>query len=1326
MFANPNQPNLNSDGIDLQPSELMELLATLKYSDERYRIAAANSSEIILDYNLLNDSIYHVTTRVTEIYGIPQYIEHAPDTLSQNGAIQPESVKDFQDVFQRLKEGEPKIHCTIKTRTILGEIRWAQIILTSISDDKGTPCRAIGVMKDITAQHIAELQYEKELLHRDAMVKDALLYYEADLTNHLILSGIQSMLHSMGLPYSENYEYCLELIFQQFVYPEDRPLLRQVYSAESLLAQHALGQDKIETEYRRLAADGTVSWVRGTAYMTEDTEHHSVRAYYYVHDINDSKLRELKFQQQAERDLLTGLYNKGTAELFTRAAIDLDLASERLSAYFIVDLDNFKEVNDNLGHAYGDALLSETAQKLQDMCYTGDIAGRIGGDEFALFLRDLAEPAQAERIAAKICSIFHSGTKTALQTHKVTCTVGIALLPADGLSFDTLYTRADLALYEAKRKGKDTWCRYRSDLDTADRVPLPRASIDQSSNKTFAGNIMEYVFRILYESQELRVAIDSVLELVSRHFHFDRGYVFEASGDGLCLCQYEWFSLDTEPLPRTLRVISIEDTPLFQIYVGSDKPFADSTSRAIRGTVCSQTIIQPAPQCIQFALHANHTLQGFLGFDRRNSLPALDAAEINALLGVAQMLDVFLSGKYATERLAASSTMLLAVTEGLDNCTYVVDPDSYLLQFVNQTTMQAIPAARVGTLCYEAIRGRTAPCEDCPFAQMAKAGTRYYQKEMYLEPHQLWLKVNASLVTLSDGRDYGLFHASDFTEYRKEDGQYLVDLDSFTRDTSLYDALALSTDDYIFICDVPKDLFYLPKPMVTEFALPGQVLEHFIPLWASLIHENEREHFLQELEDMFSGKTASHNQEYRVKNQAGNWLWVRCRGHLEHDENGEPLLFAGVLTNMGKKHKIDYVSGLPDKYEFELHTRSLLSTQETGGALLLLGLDNFKHLNTLYTWEFGDQVLRAAGQCIQNLLPSSCPLYRLDGDLFGAFFPESTNEDVEAVYDAIFHAFQHQQLCDDKKYYITISGGCTSFEPNQPLSFNTLFKQAECALEYAKGEGKNCLRFYDRDQMSGKEHMLSLTQYLHDSVEHNFSGFEMYLQPQVNPTTRAIRSAEALLRWQCPELGKIPPLQFIPILEQTGLIHKVGRWVLEQAARQAKEWQTLLPGFSISVNLSFVQLQDKAFLSYLKEQVRTGAIDPSIIHLELTESCIATGSKMLVPAFQFLRDLGFQLEMDDFGTGYSSLEILKNAPADVVKIDHAFVRDITHSDFDATFIRFVVSLCHSVGIRVCLEGVETWTEFDLVQPMSLDLIQGFLFGRPMPAKDFRAQFLPAE
>ena len=277
------------------PVDLKRQLQELQYSDERYRIAAENSSEIILDYNLKNDSIHHVTGRVTEIYGIPQTIEHAPEYLVRCGAVQPESAADFLALFRQLHAGEQKVSCILKTKTVPGDIRWAEVILTAITDITGVPVRAIGVLKDITLQREAELQYANELQHREAMIKDALLYYEADLTNHKIVDGLDGILRKLSLSPTDDFEAALDILIQNVVYTDDQGAVHSAFNAENLLQQHARGVDKVELVYRRFGEDGNLYWVRGTAYMAEDKTTGVVKAYYSVVDINEAKLRELSY-----------------------------------------------------------------------------------------------------------------------------------------------------------------------------------------------------------------------------------------------------------------------------------------------------------------------------------------------------------------------------------------------------------------------------------------------------------------------------------------------------------------------------------------------------------------------------------------------------------------------------------------------------------------------------------------------------------------------------------------------------------------------------------------------------------------------------------------------------------------------------------------------------------------------------------------------------------------------------------------------------------------------------------------------------------------------
>lgn len=202
-----------------------------------------------------------------------------------------------------------------------------------------------------------------------------------------------------------------------------------------------------------------------------------------------------------------------------------------------------------------------------------------------------------------------------------------------------------------------------------------------------------------------------------------------------------------------------------------------------------------------------------------------------------------------------------------------------------------------------------------------------------------------------------------------------------------YDALVQSTDDYIYVCDMKTDTFRYPKSMVEEFDLPGEVIHNAAAAWAEKIHEHDKQAFLEANQEVADGRAEGHSVEYRAKNRQGEWVWLRCRGHLERDENGEPTLFAGIISNLGKKNRIDHMTGLFNKFEFETDVRRLL---ERGAqhrmAILILGMDDFRRVNDLYNREFGDEVLRITAQKIQTLLPGNASVYRLDGDEFGVVF----------------------------------------------------------------------------------------------------------------------------------------------------------------------------------------------------------------------------------------------------------------------------------------------------------------------------------------------------
>ena len=537
---------------------------------------------------------------------------------------------------------------------------------------------------------------------------------------------------------------------------------------------------------------------------------------------------------------------------------------------------------------------------------------------------------------------------------------------------------------------------------------------------------------------------------------------------------------------------------------------------------------------------------------------------------------------------------------------------------------------------------------------------------------------------------------------------------SFSYDSAyLYDALVESTDDYIFINNLRDDVFRYPQAMVEEFGLPGQIVRNAAAVWGEKVHPDDKAAFLEANQIILDGRATSHNVEYRALNQRGEWVWVRCRGKVVFDENGSPVLFAGMISNLSRKNKTDRITGLFNKIVYREETQRLITRRpDTPLAIMQLGLDDFKHINDLYDRSFGDEVLRISAQRIMSLLPENAEVYRLDGDEFGILISGCQPEAIRGIYKKLQTAFDQQMIYEGKRYYCTLSAGCAVY-PQDAQSFLELVKAAGYALEQAKLNGKNRLEFFTRQILARKIRSLGIIEKMRESIDQNYAGFFLMYQPQVSVTTGQWIGFEALTRWQKEPYGFVPPNEFIPLLEESGMISPVGRWIFRQACAKCAQWSALAPALTMSINLSYLQLMEPDFIDYMQETLAATQVDPGRIIVEMTESVIASRAHALEHLFQRIHDLGMRIAMDDFGTGYSSLDMLKKMPADIVKIDRAFVHGVDASNFDESFIQFIVAICHKVNIEVCAEGVETEAEFQILYPMNVDTIQGYYFGKPM-------------
>ncbi len=545
-----------------------------------------------------------------------------------------------------------------------------------------------------------------------------------------------------------------------------------------------------------------------------------------------------------------------------------------------------------------------------------------------------------------------------------------------------------------------------------------------------------------------------------------------------------------------------------------------------------------------------------------------------------------------------------------------------------------------------------------------------------------------------------------------------------------FDLLKQTTDNYLFFADMQEDLVIVSPNLVQDFDLPAEVMYDFDTYWAPLVHPEERSVYLAAIRGLMKTKSIfEHNMEYRVKTRQGEYAWIRCRGRVGMDREGNPSIFAGMMSRMAQRNQADEVTGLLNKYQFEHAVKLALGQYRAtgeGGAILAFGLDNFKIVNETYNRVVGDIVLKRVGELIANVLPTPLTLFKLDGDQFAVIYPGASEQDVADIFASVQSTLSRPQDINGHQYFCTASCG-TVFYPTAGKDYLVLHKHAEAAMDIAKREGKNRNILFSKDQYNRWVRSISMRDSLWDSVENGCLGFSLYYQPQISAVDQKLIGAEALLRWKNPKGRMVAPMEFIPILEETKLIIPVGKWIFEEAVKVCKRWRHIVPEFKVSVNMSYEQVKDLSFKNFVTECLLRHDMPPESVILELTESKIVADWSFINKQFDSFRKQGIAIAMDDFGTGYCSLASLKYLSCDIVKIDREFVKKILENDFDRKLVQYVVALCHSIGIKCCIEGVEEEAEYELLtRECKADSIQGYLFGHPESVENFEEKFLQME
>lgn len=418
----------------------------------------------------------------------------------------------------------------------------------------------------------------------------------------------------------------------------------------------------------------------------------------------------------------------------------------------------------------------------------------------------------------------------------------------------------------------------------------------------------------------------------------------------------------------------------------------------------------------------------------------------------------------------------------------------------------------------------------------------------------------------------------------------------------------------------------------------------------------------------------------------------------------------------------DLLTNLPNRTmmkEHLAHALSLAQRKETLVSVMFIDLDGFKTVNDNLGHHAGDELLKTVAQRLRKAVRCSDIVCRLGGDEFTVVQEDITNiDEVNLCAERVISDLAVPYILNGVEVSVTASVGISVY-PLDSDKLDNMMTNADAAMYAAKEEGKNKFRLYDKSLDRRNADQLQLRTELRYALERK--QFELFYQPKLDFQTGTINGMEALLRWNHPEMGLLPPVKFLMLLEDSDLIRSVGAWVLEEACRQNKAWQDAgLRPINVAVNVSPHQFVDQSFATRVQEIVSSSGMSPQYLELEVTENVLVKDDKRSLKILHDLKDIGVRLAIDDFGTGFSSLTYLRRFPVDTIKIDRSFVQTMLTDRENAAIVTAVTSLAHGMKLRIVAEGVESEEQYGYLHALRCHEMQGFLFSKPVPAAEFEA------
>ncbi len=1051
-------------------------------------------------------------------------------------------------------------------------------------------------------------------------------------------------------------------------------------------------------------------------------------------DIHEQRV----FEELSQKDLLTDCYNKISAQNIISEK--LKTSSDETHVFFIIDIDNFKAINDNLGHYFGDEVLRDISTGLKEAFRDVDIVARIGGDEFIIFVENLSDMSLIEKKAEKILEVYRKTYSGEYKDYSISGSVGVALYPRDGETYDDLYQNSDKALNHAKIQGKNRYMIYSADFNIGTTRNITKIeNANRIASSFFDYDLISTVFNILYEKNGNSDAINLTLSYLCQKYSADRSYIFETLDGGKTLNNtFEYCKEGIRSEMANLQGLPYE---LFEDFL--DKAHNDIIySNDLRETLEHDRAFEIMDdQGILSFVHAQIKRDGamtfFIGLDDCTKTRIWTEREINSLQYIGKLLSIILQGTHLRDELnelAISNRNSADILDNSDSIVYVSDLKTYELLYLNELGKRAVGIVSdedlKGRKCHAVLQGKDAPCEFCTNHLLNEK--EYYEWSHYnpVLDKTFLLKdklahFNGELARLEIATDISKVVALEkkLTD-RLADEHFLMRCVEMLHsgnepNTSIYsllEAVASYYDaerSYIFeISECKKtisntyeyckdgaisykdNLQKLPIDKLSVFLDMCEANEAFF-LNVNELSENSLEYQLmkgQNLTDIVIGTIRVEGKEvtgfvgvdnaHKNKNKLSTISTVAKFTANFMDETE-------FLAKLNKLSYYDNLTGIKNRYSYNLALKDIDENVDSLGVLYvdIIGLSA---INDNKGVMHGDRILVRLAEILSNIFEDNA--YRVGGDEF-VVIAQNVSEDE----------FEQEMVLLKNKLKAE-----TEFNTSIGYTWNKNFKNVKNDFNIIH-EGEN----YSRILRENLEMEILNGKYI------------VYMQPQVNLSSGKIERAEALVRRVGAGGVLQPPFYFLPFYEKEGIISKIDELVFKTVCEKMKSWKDsgvdILP--TIAINCSRMTVSQNGIVETFSKICDEYNIPQSKIVIEITETINGINENVLPEIIKEFSNAGFLVSLDDFGSGYSNLNALVVSDFDEIKIDMKIVGGIHKDKKSKALTQVAITLCENLGnLTSVAEGVEEKRQHEILCEMGCDIGQGYYYAKPMPIDEFYAKY----